>query len=316
MLSCRLTLDPIDTILCDSKVLAVISYGEACASTDNPRHFRSGLHCLDRPDLKEVWSVDEPAEYGITEGCYWTKSGKLLFACLWVEQSDSASISQGIERAYTQLLGFTERQGYPYLARFWNYISDINQGSGDDECYKQFCEGRYRALQASGYDPEQFPAASALGHHQGDAVVYVIAAREPCQHFENPQQISAYNYPRQYGSKSPSFARASLQDKLIYLSGTASIVGHETQQAESLSGQLKVTFDNLDKLIQSVREKSDLSGLPAIQMLKVYIRHPEDLAEVMSQVQNHYGADIEAFYLHADICRSELLVEIEGICVI
>ena len=64
-----------------------------------------------------------------------------------------------------------------------------------------FCKGRYEAFIAEGFEPKQFPAASALGHAKPIFQVYVIASKQANQHFENPDQVSAYDYPRQYGPK-------------------------------------------------------------------------------------------------------------------
>jgi chorismate lyase/3-hydroxybenzoate synthase len=47
-------------------------------------------------------------------------------------------------------------------------------------------------------------------------------------------------------------------------------------------------------------------------LLKVYLRHPEHLAMVRDKVQAEFGPACKAVYLHSNICRSDLLLEIEG----
>src|SRR3546814_7354125 len=71
--------------------------------------------------------------------------------------------------------------------------------------------------------------------------VYWLAARTPGTPVENPRQVSAYRYPRQYGPQQPSFARAMLPPPgsamPLLLSGTASVVGHATAHVGELLAQ-------------------------------------------------------------------------------
>ena len=83
--------------------------------------------------------------------------------------------------------------------------------------------------------------------------VYWLAARVAGTPLENPRQVAAYRYPRQYGPQSPTFARAMLppagSDMPLLLSGTASVVGHETRHPGDVLAQLDETFANLDSLL-------------------------------------------------------------------
>lgn len=46
--------------------------------------------------------------------------------------------------------------------------------------------------------------------------------------------------------------------------------------------------------------------------VRVYLRHADDYNYVKAQLEAHYlNAGDEAYYIQADICRRELLVEIE-----
>ena len=113
------------------------------------------------------------------------------------------------DSAYANLSVFVRTRGFPHLLRSWNYLDAITEGEGDAERYRRFCVGR-----AAGLGEVQIgtlPAATAIGRCDGVRTlqVYWLAARRPGTPVENPRQVSAYRYPRQYGPQSPSFARAA-----------------------------------------------------------------------------------------------------------
>ena len=97
----------------------------------------------------------------------------------------------------------------------------------------------------------------------------------------------------------------------MLISGTASIVGHQTLHPGDLSNQLATTFDNIDLLLNSIsRSRTPLAAKPTL--LKVYIRHASDLAVIRAAVERAFPA-VPTRYLQGDICRKELLVELEGL---
>ena len=63
--------------------------------------------------------------------------------------------------------------------------------------------------------------------------IYFLAGAHPAHILGNPRQVNAYDYPSLYGPRSPSFARASLYRSdsatQLFISGTASVVGHQSQ---------------------------------------------------------------------------------------
>jgi chorismate lyase/3-hydroxybenzoate synthase len=317
-IKCKLSLDPVDQILANEKVFAVVSFGEQCVASGNSRHFQSGLPSINQVGLKEVWFGDLPVKHGITDGCYWAGTDSLLFVALWIQESETGNLSDGIKQAYDRILAFIKSRGYSKLVRVWNHFADINAGMDDQERYKQFCHGRHQALVKAGYGKSDFSAASAVGHKAGNTIIYLIAGRDACTHFENPRQVSAYCYPREYGPQSPSFARATYYGSdgngIVFFSGTASIIGHETRNEGDLQGQLDVTLDNLDKLTESIARQIHPNRPIKPDVLKVYIRHPDQLDSIRTRIESHFGEQPQVAYLQADICRADLLVEIEAVC--
>jgi chorismate lyase/3-hydroxybenzoate synthase len=127
---------------------------------------------------------------------------------------------------------------------------------------------------------------------------------------ENPRQVSAWRYPRQYGRTPPSFARATLlpADDVLAISGTAAVVGHASAHAGDIEAQLGETLRNLETLLTT-------GGLPAgfdhRAPLKVYVRRRSDENAVRTFAAKHLP-DAPLLIVHGDICRAELLVEIDG----
>ncbi|MFC4701793.1 hypothetical protein ACFO4O_16700, partial [Glaciecola siphonariae] len=283
--------------------------------SEPPEHSESPEHS---PPLNELWQVEGPVVRGRSEHCDWSKNADVMCVARWLDESECDDIEASTRRAYLSIMSVLKAHGFAHLFRCWNYLPSINEGEGDEEVYKRFCAGRLAAFEALGIAPSQFPAASALGHHGRGAVIYVFASHSAPQHFKNTKQVNAYEYPRQYGIGSPSFARATAlslasmggdeSSTHLFISGTASIVGHETVSVGDVQGQLHVTGDNIAHLL--AHANPDNKRLSA---LKVYVRHQAHVSEVEQWLNKQY-AGVDRVITLADVCRSDLLVEIECVC--
>jgi chorismate lyase / 3-hydroxybenzoate synthase len=302
------------TLINKRGVLALIAFDAPCLAPAEPGIIPIGTPSLCGKAYEVIEYGDKPAERGSTDDCQWSKIDDVFCAATWISPAACADIETATETAYTRLFGLINSAGFPYPFRIWNFMPKINLGEGDQEEYKKFCVGRLRAFSQLDLDQQQFPAASALGIHHSDnaaqgAVIYLLATRTPGQHHENPRQQPAYQYPRQYGPSSPSFARAtSLPLQLqhpIFISGTASIIGHDTKACGNLQEQLEITLDNIRYLLASIDPQAS-----APSAIRVYLRHAEDLLATQTYLYQQFSpADINI--VHADICRANLLVEIE-----
>lgn len=264
--------------------------------------------------VHEVWALNgESVESGLNGGCLWRRSDSLQICGVSDDSVTDGNIEEAAYDAYKTLLTFIADSPHPELVRFWNYVPNINHGAGDAENYKRFCSGRLQAFTEANYGDLQFPAASAVGHYSKGLTVTALTASADAVHHANPRQVDAYSYPREYGPSSPSFARATtleLQDhSFCFISGTASILGHSSVHRGDLKLQLYTTNDNILYLLKETGFKRE-----QIKTLRVYLRNKADLAECEKTVSELFP-QTDAIYLHADICRSDLLVEIECFCV-
>ena len=303
-----------------SETLAVLGFGAlapSSAAIDDPRYLHVPLSPLREAAAPyEVWRSAGPVATGREGAIRYSHDGALMFGVLEWEEPDGG-ILHASAHAYAALVAFWRDSDYPHLLRIWNYFDAITLGAGDSERYRQFCVGRVQGL--GDVDTRTLPAATAIGSRDGRRVlqVYWLAAREPGLPLENPRQVSAYRYPREYGPQSPTFARALLPPSPrvpLLLSGTASIVGHASQHADSLRAQLDETLTNLDSLLGAARERAPTLSphLDGTSRLKVYVRDATDADAVAAQLEARLGTRVPWLMLHADVCRRELLVEIEG----
>ncbi len=242
-----------------------------------------------------------------------------------IELSETTrSLRQISQTAYECLFDIVAQNDYPYAWRIWNYLPDINGITDtqlDSERYKQFNFGRQEGFKAAKRSATvQSPAACALGipkEYVAPLSVSFLAGKTPMLALENPLQISAFHYPEQYGQQRPTFSRAGLcrlpHQELFLLSGTASIIGHETVHVGNVKLQTEETLRNIHIMLEQANLNSATKRVYTFEDLtvRVYIRHKNDcpvIAEVLASHTPFKHID----FIHADICRDDLDVEIEG----
>ena len=275
--------------------------------------------------LCEVWSSHEILTSGQQGAIRFRQGETLLFGCMSLDEVAEGASADGrsglqiaTERAYQSIFELLEARGYQSLLRVWNYFPAINAESHRIERYRQFNIGRQEAFLAHGRSViDNVPAACALGTAAGGLDIAFLATRTPVIGIENPRQLSAYHYPSEYGPRSPTFARAGLVNlggrDMLFISGTASIVGHQTLHAGDVMAQTRECLQNIAAVVD---EANRVAACPRFRLdalvYKVYVRHPENLATVRQVMAEFIGGPVMAVFLQADICRADLLVEIEA----
>jgi enamine deaminase RidA (YjgF/YER057c/UK114 family) len=305
--------------------LGVICYGQAMADDD-----ADDVPCaaVAMPVLGggasvcEVWRSAGTPSGGRHGAVSYRQDGNLLFGCLRLNEGAPAGgdtpLRAAARDAYSAIFAAADAFGYPHLVRFWNYFPEINREVDGLERYRQFNIGRQEGFGAGNRALDaNLPAACALGTRDGPLVVAFLAAREAPIAVENPRQVPAYDYPPEYGPRSPTFARASLlacaDGEILLISGTASIVGHRTLHVGDAAAQTAEAMANLRALIGAANGAGNAGGFALADLaLKVYVRDARDLEAIRGQVEAAPDAPRQVAFLRADICRQDLLVEIEG----
>lgn len=308
------------TLLARSDVLAVIDFDvQAKRDPNDPRAFCVGLEQIGPSPLLEVWHAPGPIHCGQDNCIGYARTDEVVLAHMLLDESQYAGLAQATEYAYQEILRFTQAQGFPKLLRVWNYFPQINTDVKQLERYRAFSVGRHQALKDTLSPAQELPAASALGTYTSGLQIYFLAAKESGVQIENPRQVSAFEYPLDYGPRRPLFSRATFkrwQDTHhFYISGTASIVGHESRHADEVFHQLDETLNNIDALIENANalQGLDIHSASQLSLLKIYIRTSTDVKAVHAHISARLGREVPCLYLQGDICRADLLIEIESL---
>lgn len=303
----------------DTWPLAAILHGDHGPSADPWPQVHSGHYPFDGSPTVESVFVTTPPQYERDNRFDLAFTGDVMFAACRSAETPKIPLAKRSLDLYSGLVQLLQTRGYPHLLRAWNTIENLNSEFRGLERYRHFCAGRHDALVALRPDlAGRYPAASALGTENGGLSVYCLAARAPGVTVENPHQISAYHYPADYGPRSPSFSRALVKQwdggTDLFLSGTASVTGHRSRHAGDPAAQVGLALDNVETLIETAGQKTHCP-FPASphRFFKAYIRHAKDFPAARDIVSRRLGDGAQVIYLQADICRSDLLFEIEGI---
>ncbi len=261
------------------------------------------------------WHSSRPLQRGQLGEVQWVDDGETLFLQLSLSDHDwQRDPAATTERAYRALEAARLACGAPHWWRLWNYLGGIVEGEGDAERYRLFTLGRHRAWADAALP--MLPAATAIGCAQG-LHIFALAGRLPVLPVENPRQLSAWRYPRAYGVQPPSFARAALVREgaagWLFVSGTASIVGHESRHVGDLAAQFAEARTNLDAVVSAAAAVvgCDPRGFVP-RNFKLYWTHAaaaREHAALADALQRLAPTQV----LQGTVCRRELGVEIEAL---
>ena len=100
---------------------------------------------------------------------------------------------------------------------------------------------------------------------------------------------------------------------MLFLSGTASIKGEKTVGIGDPARQTEESIQNIKQLYSSsvLQQIGITETKQEIGHARVYIKNKNDYRAIKQVFEEHYG-ELPVVYLQADICRANLLVEIEG----
>jgi hypothetical protein len=244
-------------------------------------------------------------------------------------QADSGKYcGMNAEKAFMCFGDFLADVRFPVnsIIRQWNYIENILGFDGERQRYQEFNEVR-SAFYAENFSETGYPAATGIGMDRGGVLIEFLAvnSREAItKPLDNPYQVAAHNYSSNVlvGGKfsvksSPKFERARYLElfgkKLVFISGTASIRGENTLGAGDPAEQTRITIDNIRSLYSPdiLQKITDNELRPKYGHARVYLKNRSDFEIIKKTYKRNFG-NLPVVYLVADICRDELLVEIEG----
>lgn len=235
--------------------------------------------------------------------------------------------------AYGAIAGFLAKGAMCHPIRFWNFIPGIHRAASDAmDRYMIFNAGRFAVFSDWFGDGDtldrRVATATGIGHAGTDLVIHVLASDRPSTNVDNPRQTRPRCYSCRYGPLPPCFARASViqtvdaSQPLILLGGTSSVRGEQSVHPHNLARQVDETLRNLCNLLQTadrfggrrVGMESETSiRLDRFREMRVYYARSDDETEVRRLIKQRLPHLDDIDYLRADICRRDLLVEIEGL---
>jgi len=259
---------------------------------------------------------------------------KMLVAaglCNTFEQHDPLEQSNEVFRQLHQIL-IEEKMEFSDIVRQWNYIEQITKnGNSNSQHYQIFNDIRSKFYQLSKFK-NGFPAATGIGIDCGGIIIDIIAVKfsDDCSviSVKSPVQFDAYKYSKEvlaennsiceFCCTTPKFERAKLlntpENKMIFISGTAAISGQESTNLLSVELQTEITIQNMLSLISVENiEKHGIENVKrtSFNYVRVYVKYKKDMNSV-KKLCHKYFFKIPIVFVVADICRPELLVEIEA----
>ena len=214
-----------------------------------------------------------------------------------------------------------ENEGFSIgdIVRQWNYIEAITGMTGGMQNYQLFNDARSAFYSGTDWT-YGYPAATGIGSSAGGVIVSVYAVYgkvKASRPIDNPIQVPAHKYSgrvlvqgRDTVRTTPKFERARLLDDTVLISGTAAIKGENSDISSDPRLQTGSAIDVVEHL---VAPGNIFPGCRRFRFgaLRIYIKHEEDADAIISTLKEHWKG-IPMLFLKADICRPELLLEIEG----
>ncbi len=222
---------------------------------------------------------------------------------------------------------FEEKKfGTNTIVRQWNYLENILGMDVEKQRYQEFNNVRSE-FYGENFEGIGYPAATGIGMNRGGLIIEFVAIKSDNSitfPVDNPCQIAAHTYSKKVliGDEcilktTPKFERARYLEmfakKLIFISGTASILGEKTVGIGSPAEQTEVTINNIQRLYSEevIKTLSEKTLTPKYGHARVYIKNRKDFPTIKKVFKTHFG-NLPVVYILADICRNDLLVEIEG----
>jgi enamine deaminase RidA (YjgF/YER057c/UK114 family) len=266
---------------------------------------------------------------------------KEVYASGLTAEEPPGNILERSKTAFEQMKNILENENmnFSHVVRQWNYIENITGAAHLENGLKQNYQV-FNDVRGLYYDTSEFihgyPAATGIGMNYGGVVLEFIAAESTgaitVMPIQNSFQVDAHQYSdsvlvgeaiKDITRKSPpKFERAKLLSKkesntyFIYISGTAAIRGEKTVGENDVEMQTKVTIENISNLVSPGNLERHgarvCSEAHPPSYFRVYVKKEADLPKV-KKICTPFFKEAPGEYLISDICRDDLLVEIEAV---
>lgn len=238
-------------------------------------------------------------------------------------QAEGGDIERLTADAYERLFQSIDAAGDWHAVRIWNFVPSLLADAGDGlNRYMRFNAGRHRAfarrLGCERRFDELLPAASAVGTGGDELIIHALLLPSPGMAVQNPRQRPPHRYSRRFGPLPPCFARATRIEstpigRALLVGGTASVVGEDSLHRGALELQLQETLENLAAVERAAFGPTERGPLSGFRELRVYHPRADDEHAILALLGESFPNLWRIECVLADLCRAELLVEIEGL---
>lgn len=262
---------------------------------------------------------------------------KMLFASGLSDTISTNNILEKCTRVFEKLNTILqiEKMKFSDIVRQWNYIEQITAAHTHNHImsqhYQIFNDVRSKYYRQADF-ATGYPAATGIGVQSGGIIVDFIAFQtnrnESIIPLKSVLQLDAHRYtPKVLADNftncdlcrtTPKFERAKLvrigTGNLFFVSGTAAIKGQDSLTFQTVEEQTHTTIDSILNLLSVenlLKHKIPCSNQLLFKYLRVYVKYGADIQRVKAICEARF-LNISLIYTVADVCRPELLVEIEG----
>ncbi len=280
------------------------------------------IHGVSPDSPHDVWTIMD-GEYPCGRG--WRRNGSSYLVIQNMSGNVGGSNGNGTRHLQVrQMLDRAERilrengASYRDVVRTWFYLSDILDWYAAFNKVRNEKYGEFGIMPGPGDRDLLLPASTGI---RGDtpsgaaATMDLIAiageadTRSVVRQLTNASQLDAFRY----GS---AFSRGALIQEpdvsLIEVSGTASIDERgKSQFPGDIRGQINCTFDRIETLLGQ-----EGAGLRDIAAATVFVKRPEYAPIFWEMAKDRGLEEFPAVCVVADVCRDELLFEIDAEAVV
>ena len=295
----------------DSNLLSIISFNNKIEYKNDI--LSVGMAPVNGKNFYEIWEVPEMVNRDKYNDINIVKNKNCLFGSVLIDNKGSyEEVKQEIQKKYADFFKLSNKDNMS-IVKIWHYLPDLLKLYPYNKTnYSLLCEARERVYKEL-YNNSNYPAATVIGIEGNKILIYFLAVT--CKNYqilENSRQVSSYNYPQNIFSEKPMFSRAvsfSFQNevsKKVVISGTASIKGYQSMHNSDVMKQLEEALENYKTFAKLEDNPSNIC--------RVYLskKQKNNYLSVIEKLEIFFGSN-KYILLFGDICRKELLIEIEGI---
>lgn len=203
---------------------------------------------------------------------------------------------------------------YRDVVRTWFYLPDILNWYGRFNAVRNDVYTQFRLMHSLGSGVLSLPSSTGIGvgntrKSAGTLNLYAVvgpqAGKPHIRQLSNAGQKNAYEYGAAF---SRGTVISNARTKLMQLSGTAAINRRgQSLFHESCTEQIDCTFEKIRELLRPLR-----AGLSDICAATVFLKNKRDINQLKNSLAAHGLSELPCVYVVADICRPELLFELDG----